>query len=100
MATQAVSNSWWRSLKHVFSGASSLPDMQDHAQVLTVSEANAYTLPRATRRIRVIQGGAWVSHRRQDLVVEAGQTLHLLPDHEGAVVTSIGRFPVEIEIDR
>ena len=100
MTTQVVSNRWWRTLKQVFAGVETQSDAQDHAQLLTVSEANAYTLPRTTRRIRVIQGGAWVSHRAEDLVVKAGQTLHLLPDHEGAVVTSVGRLPVEIEIYR
>ena len=100
MATQTVQRSWWRNLKHLLAGTDVHTDEQGHFQRLTISEAHAYTLPRTTRRIRVANGGAWVSHLREDLVIKAGQTLHLLPDHEGVVVTAVGHTPVELEIYR
>jgi len=100
MATRLVRQQWWRNLKQLLAGPDIPVVEQPRFQRLTISEAHAYTLPRTTRRIRVAQGGAWVSHLREDLVVRAGQTLHLLPDHEGVVVTAVGHTPVELEIYR
>ena len=100
MTTQAVQPRWWQNLKQVLTGTGDPSDREDFIRRVIINETNAYTLPRTTRKIRVARGGAWVSYRREDLVVQTGQTLRVLPDPDGVVVTAIGHVPVELEIYR
>jgi hypothetical protein len=89
---------WWQSVKEVFNAVIRREDQQARPQRVTVSEAEAYTLPRGVRMMRVMRGGAWVSHRREDMIVYREQSLHLASDHDGVVVTALGHEPVEIEL--
>ena len=93
MSTQAIP--FWQSIRNAFLGRPRL----DHvaSRRIRVTEDEARLLPQDARAIRVFSGGAWVSHRGQDFVLREGQTLSLCDDHDGAVVTSIGRQPVVLE---
>ncbi len=97
MLNQAIQRKWSQSIRNLLVGVQKTTPKHD-CQRLTITEQEAYTLPRSTRRIRVLQGGAWVSHLREDMVICAGETLTLLPDREGVVITAVGRQPVELEI--
>jgi hypothetical protein len=100
MTTQMLPHKWWRSIKHLLFGATDVPERRDCTLRVTISEADAFTLPAGVIKLRVVRGGAWVSHLREDLIVRCGQTLQLRPDRHGIVVTSIGREPVELELYR
>lgn len=73
-------------------------DAASAAQCITISEREAYTLPRNTREIRILSGTAWVSHLREDQIVKKGETLRLQPHKGMTVITSTGRYPVQLEI--
>jgi hypothetical protein len=101
-AQTTIQPKWWQSIKQMLTGTTSTtPQRWDCSQRVTIRETDAYTVPDGARRLRVANGGAWVSHLREDFILNAGQTLHLHPDdREGVVVTAVGHQPLELEIYR
>ncbi|MBZ0300257.1 MAG: hypothetical protein K8J31_10965 [Anaerolineae bacterium] len=100
MAANTIEPRWWQSIRDLWTGTTSQPERLACFRRVTIEETKAYTLPRDISQIRVVRGGAWVSYQREDVVVYSGQTLKLLPDREGIVVTAIGRELAEIELYR
>jgi hypothetical protein len=99
MAAQTIRPGWWRSIRKVLAGGGGAPDRQQCWQRVTIRETDAFTVPDGARRLRVAYGGAWVSHLREDIILYAGQVLHLNPlDREGVVVTAVGHQALELEI--
>jgi hypothetical protein len=102
MAAQTLQPKWWQSIKQMLAGTTSTaPNRWDCSQRVTIRETDAYTVPSGARRLRVAYGGAWVSHLREDIVLNVGQILHLNPnDRDIVVVTAVGHQPLELEIYR
>lgn len=100
MSAQTLQPKWWQSIKQLLTGtANTTLNRQDCSQRVLIHETDAYTVPRGARKLRVAQGGAWVSHLREDIVLNVGQILHLNPnDRDGVVVTAVGHQPLELEI--
>jgi hypothetical protein len=101
MAARTVQPRWWQSIKHLLAGTGKTPQRQDCSQRVIICEMDAFTVPDGAYKLRVVYGGAWVSHLREDIILYAGQVLHLNSnDREGVVVTAVGHQPVELEIYR
>ena len=66
------------------------------AERLTITEKDAFTLPKGVRFIRVISGTAWVSVGREDVIVRPAETLYLAKP--GVVVTALGQKRLEFEM--
>ncbi len=73
---------------------------QSHETVITrvvVSEDDAFVLPARIRMVRVQGGQAWVSYQSSDFFLYRGQKLQLIQGTT-AVITSIGRKPVTLDL--
>jgi hypothetical protein len=66
------------------------------AERMTISEKDAFTLPKRVRSIRVISGTAWVSVGREDVIVRPAETLYL--NKPGVVITALGQKRLEFEM--
>jgi len=100
MAAQTLRPKWWQLIRQVLTGtATTAPNRLDCSQRVTIRETDAYTVPSAAHKLRVADGGAWISHLREDIVLNAGQVLHLNPrERDLVVVTAVGHQPLELEI--
>lgn len=96
MTTLTTQQRFWQSLKRALTGDE--PDQRDGARRISVYEVEAYTLPRHVRRVRVVSGGAWISYKREDILLYAGQDMHLHPEQDGVVITAIGHRPVVLDL--
>jgi hypothetical protein len=85
---------FWQSFKRAINGE----HFNEDARRVTVREADAYTLPADVHHIRVLTGGAWVSHLREDIILYPGQSMQLHPERDAVVVTAIGCEPVMLEM--
>lgn len=63
---------------------------------MTITEKEAFTLPKSVRSIRVISGTAWVSVGREDIIVRPAETLFL--NRSGVVVTALGQKRLEFDM--
>lgn len=98
MTTRTIDRSFWQVLRETLAGGKgAIPRWQCYRRVI-VSEAEAYTLPREVREVRVVNGGAWVSYLREDVIVPTGETLSLPAARDNVVVTATGHQPVELEL--
>jgi hypothetical protein len=65
---------------------------------ISLSDKDAYTLPKRARQLKVISGTAWVSVGLQDVIVRPQETLRLQKERFGITVTALGKQRVEFEI--
>jgi hypothetical protein len=63
---------------------------------MTISDKDAFTLPKQVRYIRVLSGTAWVSVGREDVIVRPAETLYLTKP--GVVITALGQKRLEFEM--
>lgn len=66
------------------------------AERMSISEKDAFTLPKQVRSIRVLSGTAWVSVGREDIIVRPAETLYLTKP--GVVITALGQKRLEFEM--
>lgn len=100
MTTQVIQRKWWQFLKDALNGTPEMPERRECYRRVTILDSEALTLPAEVSEIRVVRGGAWVSHLREDIVLYGGQTLQLQPDNFTVVVTALGREALELEMYR
>ena len=65
---------------------------------MSLSDREAFTLPRQVRFVRVLSGTAWVSIGREDVVIRPQETLYLTQRQPGAIVTALGKQRLEFEM--
>ena len=65
---------------------------------LMLTEREAFGVPASYRRLRVRSGRAWVTLAGQDLTLERGQVVRLNSRAGRAVVSTLGRLPVVVEL--
>ena len=65
---------------------------------MSLSDREAFTLPKQVRFFRVLSGTAWVSIGRDDVVIRPQESLYLTQRQPGAVVTALGKQRLEFEM--
>lgn len=94
MNNPMVSENQWQDVRRSYERG--MIEKAQASYVVTLKETDAYTLPATTRKIRVLWGDAWVSHKHQDAVLRQGETLQFTDGI--AIVTALGRHRVGLEV--
>jgi hypothetical protein len=63
-----------------------------------LSKGDVYRVPESSQEIRVKSGSAWVSWHGEDIVLDRGESLSLLPRTDTAVVSAVGKWPLVLEV--
>jgi len=61
-------------------------------------EREAYQLPRQSSGVRVLRGRAWVTFAGRDTIMECSEELRLAPGRDYAVISSLGRSALVLEV--
>ncbi len=71
---------------------------KDAALRLVLLRAEALSVPKRLRRLRVLTGTAWISMDGRDMIVPEGQTVELPCSRKAAVVSAVGCPAVVFEM--
>ncbi len=94
MSNHMVRENQWQDVRRSYERG--VIEKARESYVVTLKETDAYTLPATTRKIRVLWGSAWVSHRQQDVVLQQGEILQF--KNGIAIVTALGQHRVGLEV--
>jgi hypothetical protein len=65
---------------------------------ILLCKGDVYRVPEASQEIRVKSGSAWISWHGEDIVLDRGESLSLLPHKGAAVVSAVGKWPLVLEV--
>ena len=65
---------------------------------LVLYEGEAYRLPRSCPGVRVVDGETWISFAGKDTVLRCGEELQLKSGRDFAVVSTLGRSALVLEV--